>query len=151
MIRYKRTIGTIAYMGGLPATLERFTWAWGQLIAYCYEYLCAPGEIIHLDRATVSFHAFARNSLAERMLGDWLLMLDTDHEPDSDIAVRLVYQMQRVDAAVIVGVYCHRAAPGSPVLYQWNDDASLVLPIADWDEGAELLEVGSAGAGCLLV
>ena len=48
------------------------------------EYFCGQGEIIHYDRATVSYHSFARNTLVERMEGDFLLMLDTDHILDSD-------------------------------------------------------------------
>lgn len=149
MIFTKRCIGTIAYLGGLPAVLEPFCWAWGQMIQYNTEYLCAPGEYVHYDKATVSFHSFARNSLTERFLGDWLLMMDTDHAPDPDLAVRLVSLLHRAEVDVIAGVYCHRAGPRSPVLYQWGDDG--LQPIADWDRSAKLVQVGSAGAGALLV
>lgn len=144
-------VGTIAYLGGLPSVLEPFCWAWGQMIQYNAENLVDPGQYVHYDKATVSFHSFARNSLTERYLGDWLLMLDTDHVPEPDIAVRLVTQMHRTGARVIAGVYCHRTPPNSPVIYQWNKDGTGLEPIGDWDDQATLIEVGSAGAGALLV
>ena len=149
----RRCIGTIAYLGGLPAVLEPFCWAWGQLIQYNTEYLCTSGEYVHYDKATVSFHSFARNSLAERFLGDWLLMLDADHAPDPDLAVRLLTTMNQTDpsVSVVCGVYCHRTPPNSPVLYQWNADGTGLEPIGDWDRSVRLLQVGSAGGGALLV
>jgi hypothetical protein len=150
-LQRNRCIGTIAYLGGLPAVLEPFCWAWGQLIQYNAEYLCKPGEYVHYDKATVSFHSFARNSLTERILGDWLLMLDTDHVPDPDLAVRLLTIMLKADVPIVCGVYCHRTPPNSPVLYQWNKDETGLEPIGDWDRAAMLIEVGSAGGGALLV
>ena len=150
----KQPIGTIAYLGGLPAVLEPFCWAWGQLIQYNTEALCSLGQFVHYDKATVSFHAFARNSLVERMLGDWLLMLDTDHAPEPDLAVRLVSLLEQSrdeNVGVISGIYCHRAGPRSPVMYQWNHDGTGLLPIGDWDMGAKLIQVGSTGGGALLV
>jgi hypothetical protein len=151
MIQRKRTLGTIAYLGGLPAVLEPFCWAWGQMIQYNTEYLCNSGEIIHYDKATVSFHSFARNSLVERYLGAWLLMLDTDHAPEPDLAVRLLTIMDQADVDVVCGIYCHRTPPNSPVIYQWNDAGTGLEPIGDWDRSARLIEVGSAGGGALLV
>ena len=146
----KECVGTIAYLGGLPAVLEKFCWAWGQMIQFNAEYLCAPHQYVHYDHATVSFHSFARNSLTERILGDWLLMLDADHKPEPDLAVRLVTLMNRAEVDVVAGVYCHRTPPNSPVLYQWTDNG-LTQPIGDWDKNAALVQVGSAGAGALLV
>jgi hypothetical protein len=148
---HNRPIGTMAYLGGLPALLEPFCWAWGQMIQYNAEALCDPGEYVHLDHATVSFHSFARNSLVERFLGDWLLMLDTDHVPDPDLVVRLVTLMGQAEVPIICGVYCHRTPPNSPVLYQWNADETGLEPIGDWDRDAKLIQVGSAGGGALLV
>jgi hypothetical protein len=147
-------IGTIAYLGGLPAVLESFCWAWGQLIQFNTEYLCTTGEYVHYDKATVSLHHYARNSLAERFLGDWLLMLDTDHAFAPDLAVRLVsllHQYREFNVGVLSGIYCHRAGPRSPVIYQWNATGTGLLPIGDWDPGARLIQVGSAGGGALLV
>lgn len=149
-------IGTIAYLGGLPAVLEPFCWAWGQMIQANSELLAGPGQYVHYDKATVSLHSFARNSLVERFLGDWLLMLDTDHAFEPDLAVRLVTLLtvyREFNVGVISGIYCHRAGPRSPVIYQWNKDGTGLLPIGDWDVESHprLIQVGSAGGGALLV
>jgi len=153
MLYTKRILGTIAYLGGLPANLEAFTWAWGQLIQYSNEYVCNPlqGEILHLDKATVSLHDFARNSLADRFLGDWLWMTDTDHAFDPDILARMLFLSHKYDLSVVTALYRHRAGPGCPVIYQWDSDGVFALPIANWDRDIEVLQVGSAGAGCLLI
>lgn len=151
MLLKKTPLGTMAYLGGLMSLPEKFCWAWGQMVQYNNEYLCAPGEYVHLDRATVSLHSYARNSLAERFFGDWLIMFDTDHAPAPDTVVRLVTRLVQYEIDVVVGVYRHRAGPGSPVLYQWSEDGKTSLPIADWDRTVSLIKIGSAGAGCLLV
>ncbi len=149
MLYGKKTIGTIAYMGGVPAVLESFAWAWGQLIQYNADYLVEPGETIFYDRATVSYHSAARNALVDRMRGDWLLMLDTDHAPEPDLAARLLLQMERHDVDVLTGLYCYRAAPHNPVVFTRTDDR--IEYLGDWDRNASIFEVGAAGAGCLLV
>jgi len=151
MLLKKKVLGTTAYLGGLPANLEAFTWAWGQLIQYNNEYLCQPGEIVHLDKATVSLHDFARDSLVERMLGDWLWMTDTDHAFSPDIVVRMLSAMQKYDLKVATAIYRHKSAPGMPVIYQWDDEGKFALPIGNWDQDVQAIEIGSAGAGCLMV
>src|SRR2546430_12756031 len=145
-VLYKKTIlGTAAYLGGLPANLEAFTWAWGQMIQYNNEYVCAPGEIVHLDKATVSLHDFARNSLVERFLGDWLWMTDTDHAFEPDVLARMLFFSNKYDLQVVTAIYRHRAGPGCPVLYQWDEDGVFALPIGNWDQDVEAIRVGSAG------
>lgn len=154
MLYGNQPVGTVAYLGGLQAVLEPFCWAWGQMVQLNAEFMCDPGRYVHYDKATVSLHSFARNSLVERFLGDWLLQLDTDHAFEPDLAVRLVSLLEQhrdVGVGVISGVYCHRAGPRSPVIYEWNASGTGLLPIGDWDEHARLLQVGSAGAGALLV
>ena len=92
-------IGTVAYLGGVPSVLEEFCWSWSQMVQYNTEYLCQPGELIFYDRARASYHAFARNTLASRMRGDWIVMLDTDHL----FEVRQYEMVQRVLTEVSVG------------------------------------------------
>lgn len=152
MISRTRPIGTVAYLGGLPALLEPFTWAWGQLIQYSSEYLCAPGEYLHLDHATISLHDAARNGLAAAFLGDWLVMLDTDHTFEPDLLVRLLTHANAHQVDVATALYRHRAWPGSPVMYQW-DDRGMALPIGDWDRTGTVtaVEIGSAGCGCCFI
>jgi hypothetical protein len=149
-MRMNKPIGTIAYLGGLPAVLEPFCWAWGQMVQFNQEYLVNPGETVWYDRATVSLHPYARNELARRFLGDWLLQLDTDHEFEPDLALRMVVLFDQIGADVLSGVYLMKTHPHVPVLYNWNADGSLA-PIADWDRSVSAVEIGSSGGGCLLV
>lgn len=149
----KRVIGTVGYLGGLPATLEAFTWAWGQLIQYNTEYLVNPalGEIVHYAKATVSLHWFARNSLVEQMQGDWLVMLDTDHAPPPDLIARMLHYANEYGLDVATALYRHKNVTGSPVIYQWDPTGKWAVPIGNWDQDVSAFEIGSAGGGALFV
>jgi glycosyltransferase involved in cell wall biosynthesis len=146
-----KTIGTIGYMGGILSVPEPFCWSWTQMIQYNKEYLATPGQDVFYTRATISFHVAARNYLVDNMMGDWLLMLDTDHVFEPDIAVRMLHMMNKHDVDVLTGLYQFRNAPHSPVLFTISDDGKTLSAIGDWDPGVELLQVGSAGGGCLMV
>lgn len=149
MLRGTLTIGTIAYMGGVAATLEAFTWAWGQMIQYNADYLVEPGQRIHYDRATVSYHSYARNNLADRMRGDWLLMLDTDHAFEPDLAARLLNMSEKHGLDVVSAMYVYKQHPHNPVVFTRQGDD--VKYLGDWDRTAQVFQVGAAGAGALLV
>ena len=90
MLLGRKAIGTVAYMGGLPAVLEAFTWSWGQMIQYNQEVFCEGSEYIHYERTTISDHAPARNNLVTKFVGDWLIQMDTDHQFEPDIVARMV-------------------------------------------------------------
>lgn len=137
-------------MGGVLTVPETFCWNWGQLIQFNTEYLCDPGEYIHYARATVSYHSFARNSICKQVEGDWVLMLDVDHTFEPDIALRLLMRMEKYKVDVLTGLYQYKVAPHAPVIYQANDRGEFE-PIGDWDDTAEIFQVGSAGAGCLMI
>jgi glycosyltransferase involved in cell wall biosynthesis len=145
----KKTVGTIAYMGGVPAVLEAFAWAWGQLIQYNADYLVDPGESIFYTRSLVSYHSAARNAVVDQMRGDWLLMLDADHAFQPDLAARLLTQMERHDVDVLTGLYVYRSAPHNPVVFTRTGDR--IEYLGDWDRDAAIFEVGAAGAGCLMI
>jgi hypothetical protein len=145
----RKPIGTIAYMGGVVAIPEEFTYSLANMIAYNYEYVCLPNEYIHLDRAKISYHCFARNSLVDRMKGDWLLMLDTDHRFDPDVCARILHLAEKYKVDVISGIYCYKYEPYSPVAFRWNGEG--YEPIGDWDRSVDLFRVDSSGAGCLWV
>jgi hypothetical protein len=157
----RKPIGTVAYMGGVPAVLESFCWSLAQLVAFSAHYACENTEFIHLDRSDHSFHSWARNALAERMLGDWLLMLDTDHQFEPDLLARLLHRMNTYDLDVVTAVYQFKRPPHSPVLYGWlkpagseGADAGVepgLVPLAGWGEAGDVMEVAAAGAGSLLV
>ena len=147
----RKPIGTVAYMGGVPAVLEEFCWSWGQLIQYNNEYLVDQTMVVHYDRSRVSYHSWARNDLAERFLGDWILMLDCDHSFEPDIAARLLIKMQQHDVDVLTAVYRHRKAPHYPVLYKWKENGFTAIYKYELDPGEELLPIDSSGAGTLLI
>lgn len=153
MILKKTVIGTVAYMGGLPSNLEAFTWSWGQLIQYNSEYIINPlqAEIIHQVRSTVSLHDFARNSIVEQMQGQWLWMTDTDHKFDPDIVSTMLYFLNKFNLDVVTALYRHRAEPGCPVIYNWDEKGVYAVPIGNWDKDVDVVQIDSAGCGCLLV
>jgi len=142
----RRCLGTVAYLGGLPALPEMFCWSWGQMLAFNAEWLPADA-FIRYDRAGMSLHVLARNDLARRMEGDWLLMLDTDHAFEPDLCRRLVHRLETYSLDVLCGLYLFKSPPHSPVLYADQDG---LKPLRDWyREG--LMRIDGAGAGCLMV
>ena len=151
MIVGRRPIGTVAYMGGVMCVPERFTWSWGQLLAYNSEIWLGdrPNEYIHYARSTFSDHAPARNQLAASFHGEWLVQLDTDHSFDCDIVHRLVRVADEAGVDVVSALYQFRAPPHSPVAFHYDSHGS--RPIATWSPDAKLLEIGATGAGCLFV
>jgi hypothetical protein len=153
MLLQKRPLGTVSYLGGVPATLEKFNWAWTQLLLYSNEYLCTPNTYIHYDRSRVSYHAKARNELVQHMLGDWILMLDTDHEPEPDLLARLLNLYSKYKLDVLVGLYQVKMHPYPPLIYQFNEDKTEFELISSFDNpnNADIFPVAAAGAGCLLI
>lgn len=153
----RKALGTVAYLGGVPAVLERFTWSWGQMVQYNHELFVGHDatRYVHYDRSTISDHAPARNGLVARFLGDWLVQMDTDHQFEPDVIRRLVETADRYGVDVLSAVYQLKQAPHVPVLYQWvkvSADGPLGLqPMARWPTDAALVQIGSAGAGCLFV
>lgn len=146
----RKALGTVAYLGGLPAVLEAFTWSWGQMIQYNQELFCEGTDYIHYERAAISDHGPARNSLVSRFLGDWLIQMDTDHQFDPDIVARLVTLADKYGVDVVSAVYQMKNPPHVPVLFQWVGENAL-QPMWWANTDAALLEIGSAGAGCLFV
>ena len=154
MLIQKVPIGTVAYMGGLPSNLEEFTWSWGQMIQYNNEYLCRPGEFVHLERSRTSFHSSARNYLTRVFLGDWLFMTDMDHQFDPDLVARMVSIFTRFDLNVLVGLYLYKNEPHLPVIYSWSEEKQCFLVIGNWaapSEDLPIMKIDCAGAGCILI
>lgn len=153
MLTRKRTIGTIGYMGGIPALMEPFVWSWSQMVEYTPEALCSDpdAERIEFIRTHYSLHSAARNDLVSRMKGDWLLQLDTDMVFDPDFCARLVHIFEHYKLDILTGLYTYKAHPGVPTLYMHNKDTGRHEPIGKWDTDSEIFEIDSAGAGCLLV
>lgn len=143
-----KPLGTVAYMGGVPAVLEKFAWAWGQMIQFNAETM-RKGEHIHYDRATASYLPWARNELARTMLGDWLLMLDTDHQFEPDVVIRMVRLMQDKGLRILTAIYQYKGHPYTPVVFGGVNGQR--RQITDWSDDMTAFRVASAGAGTLLV
>jgi hypothetical protein len=153
MLVARRPLGTVAYLGGVPALYEEFSWAWSQIIQYNYEYLCSSNTRIHYDRSKVSYHVTARNELCQSMLGDWLLMLDTDHIPPPDIVARMLHIYYKYKLDVLVGLYQIKKWPYPPLLYMYNEELNsheLIAPVT-LPDGLEIFKIDAAGGGCLLI
>lgn len=155
MLLGRKAIGTVAFMGGLPATLTNFTTSWGKMIACCYEQLITnETQYLHLDEASFSDHGPARNSLVGKFLGDWLIQFDTDHEFEPDIVCRLLRLANKYEVDVISALYQFKHPPHVPVLFahrKITEEKEVLEPIASWSKEATLLRISSAGAGCLFV
>lgn len=151
MLIGKHTIGTVAYMGGVPALLEGFVWSWTQMVQYNSQYVCGPDEEIHYERSKLSYHATARNELAQNMKGDWLFMVDADHAFDADILHRMLNTMSRYSVDVLTGLYVTKSQPHTPVIYIWDEAHGAYSPVAKWQTDERIFEIGGCGGGCLLV
>jgi hypothetical protein len=153
MLLGRKALGTVAYLGGLPALLEPFCWSWGQMVQYNQEFLATEKTYVHYDRATFSDHGPARNSLVTRFLGQWLVQMDTDHAFEPDIIARLVRLADECEIDVLSGLYQQKGTPHVPVLYRWGDvgGKQMPQPIVKWPKEARVIPIGSAGGGCLFV
>jgi glycosyltransferase involved in cell wall biosynthesis len=151
MLIGRKTIGTVAYMGGILTLPEPFVKAWSEMVQYNYEYLLQPTERIFYDRATVSYHSFARNSIVDRMQGDWVFMLDTDIVFEPDVVARMLHKMAKHDIQVLAGMYPYKSYPHAPVMYGRSPKTKYNYILGDWDKTVEVMQIHSAGAGCLMI
>ena len=156
MLYGKRLIGTIAPMMGIPFVHKEFAWSFAQLIQYSQEYICGPNEYIHLIKPGFSEHAAARNSLVDNAFGEWLFMLDCDHVFDPDLLGRLLRIMKKYDLPVVCGLYQFREEPYPAVLFTHGASPNKPFELIDFNirefpRDQEIMNIASAGAGCLLV
>lgn len=147
----REPIGTCAFLAGGWATPPNFTRSWGKMIACNYENILKPHEFVHLDDEPTSYHAAARNALARRFMGDWLVMFDGDHEFEPDIVVRLVGLIRKWDVDVLTSVYRYKVHPFLPNLFWWDELSQSFVKIASMDWTQPLAEIKCSGAGCLLI
>ena len=144
-------IGTVGFLGGLPIVYRQFASSMMQMVQYNSEKI--PG-VIEYDTVETSLHSQARNTLAGRFVGEWLLMLDADVQFDPDLLYRMIYSMEKYNVPVLTGVYLYRKEPHLPVLYTWNKKLKKYETIKGWtteSERIDIFDIDGAGAGCLLV
>lgn len=148
MQQYK-PIGTIARMWA-DSVSSRFMDSFVDMYSYSTKYLCGPGEFIKYNRASVSWHAAGRNELAKDFLGDWLLMLDTDHVFAPDLLERMLRTCKKNNFLFLSGIYQYKFPPHAPVANYWRDDGTL-QPLLDWNRERVTLNAGAVGGGCMLI
>ena len=147
----RNAIGTAAFMAGGWATPPNFARSWGKMIAHCYENLLVPNQFVHLDDEPTSYHSAARNALARRFMGDWLVMFDGDHEFEPDILTRMVGIIRKWDVDVLTAYYRYKIPPYLPNLFWWSESEGVFKKVADVDRTKPLAEIKCSGAGTLLV
>lgn len=93
------------------------------------------------------------NQIAEGFLGDWVLMLDTDHVFKSDAFYEMVTTFEDHNLDILVGFAQKRQPPYTPVIYKTNFD-----PLLDFQpiipEGIEkhtLIPIDAAGLACTMI
>jgi hypothetical protein len=151
MLIQKRCLGTVAYLGGVPAILERFSWSFLQMSLYNSEYLTKGDTYIHYDRSKVSYHAKARNELVQSMQGDWIFMTDADHESDPDLCARMLNLFQKHKLDVLAGIYQVKLYPYPPLIYMWNAEHTDFELVSSFETKGDIFEIGAAGGGCLMI
>src|SRR5439155_20130556 len=67
-----------------------------------------------------------------------------------DLAARMLHLMNVHNIDVLTALYQYKSPPYSPVLFRWNEKDNLEM-IGDWDSSVSTFDIGSAGAGALLV
>ncbi len=152
MIERTKILGTVGYLGAIPAIPPGFFYSFMQMVQFSGEALCQEGERIDFKCENVlSLHDAARNSLASNFQGDWLLQLDADISFEPDLLACLLTLANRYQVDVLCGVYCYKTPPHLPIVYLFNDKSETFDPIHTWDRSVDLLRVGAAGGGCLFV
>ena len=149
-MRKLKAIGTIwrAWQDSLP---REFADSLVDLALYSQAALCKPGEFINYGHSTVSWFETMRQEAVDHSLGDWILMLDTDHQFAPDLLERLLYVRDKHKARVVGALYVSKHPPMHvPVANLWGPNGE-ILPLIDFDQNKELIEIGPMGAGALLV
>lgn len=147
-----RAIGSVVRMWAETPPIE-WTDSLAEMLLYSQARVCKPGEYIYYDKALVSWHELGRNSLVDKAIGDWVLMLDTDHVFAPDLLERLLRLRAKYQTRVLSGLYQFKNPPHKPVANHWEGpkEAPKVVQLATWDPEAEVLPIGPCGGGCLLV
>lgn len=117
---------------------------------------------IHFMRGMSCVPEYSAAEIVDNFLGDWVLMLDTDHVFNSDALFEMVQAFEQphdVDGNalapldILVGFTQKRMPPYHPVIYKTDFDA-----LKDFEtifpknvDRYQLLPVDSSGAACLMV
>jgi len=158
--------GTIAYRTNLGGKVDEgflhsVVMAWDFLLKRSVEgsiregreCLAEPDYSFHFMRGLSCEPAESANQIAETFLGDWVLMLDTDHVFGSDAFYEMIMTFEENHLDVLVGFTQKRVYPYHPVIYKTKFD-----PLVDFEtifpnplERQRLIPIDSSGAACLMV
>lgn len=155
----RKCLGTVAVMAGVPSLPTPFAKSLTYMTQFNHEYIERDGEFVFVDFIdTISYHENMRNAAAERMMGDWLLQLDTDHVFDPDLLSRLLTLLDAYDLPMIGANYFKKNPPHFPVVTRWREDLQRLVIDVDqetgrlrWKSGDALYETDAGGGGGLLV
>ena len=151
LINPRKPVGTVAYIG-TNTVPEPFCWSMIQLVQFCNEFICTePGEYIHWDRFNKSGQIWARNTLTKRMQGDWILFIDSDHQPEPDMVYRLLKVWLAKGYDVLGGFYQFKEYPHQPMCWMWMPEHNGYSQVAKWDRNVPLIKAGVVGGGCMLI
>jgi hypothetical protein len=159
----RKCIGSCFYArSGVPFVHEEFCSSWGALREYTATSMCGPDEYVYFDppkeKMGGSFHAHVRNWMSVNFLGEWLMMLDTDHQFDPDLLSRMIRTAKERNIGVLTGLYTHKHLPYGPILYGHHDGVDFAIAGLTKgpdgrpkDDSPPVFQVSGAGAGCLLI
>jgi glycosyltransferase involved in cell wall biosynthesis len=152
MIYRRKILGTIGTMSGINSIPTPFMHSMIDMIKYNEQYICGENEQIKYVHPGVSFHSTARNEIIAQAQGDWVLMLDTDHQFEPDLLQRLLRVASQPEVGVLTGLYVSREFPHEPKFCKFNEWGGLD-PIGRWslEDGVEAISGDAAGAGCLFI
>lgn len=150
--------GTIAYRSNSGAQIPEgfaasFIQAWDFL---CHQYTESREHWwnFHFMRGLSCMVDESANQIADQFLGDWVLMLDTDHVFAADAFYEMVTTFEENKLDVLVGFTQKRVPPYHPVLYKTDGfnamlDFKTIFP--NPMERHQLIEIDSSGCSCLMV
>jgi GT2 family glycosyltransferase len=147
--------GTIAYRAGLGSWIPEgfmasFVPAWDFLAHE--KYFQGPDRTHFMRGLSCMLHDSA-NQIADGFLGDWVLMLDTDHVFKSDAFYEMVTAFEDNDLDILVGFAQKRQPPYLPLLFKTNFDPLLRFePIIPGPiEKNLLIPIDASGLACTMV
>ena len=155
----RRCLGTVAVMAGVHSLPTPFVKSLVYMQQFNHEYIEKDGEFVHYDFLdTISYHENMRNEASKRMMGDWLLQLDTDHSFDPDLLSRLLTLLDAYNLPMIGANYFKKGEPHFPVVVKWNQELEKLVIDVDkdtgrlrWKAGDALFPTDAGGGGGLLV
>lgn len=109
-----------------------------------------PGQTISWQVIEGSILPSQRNELVQRMLGDWILFIDSDMSFQPDAIGRLVKVREEHDLDIVGGLCFQRKEPYQPTLYMREQPTSGGYSFLEkWD--TDLVEVDATGFAFILI